>query len=288
MIVPVMVIVAIQFRRKIILEYRQVRKLNSKITAAYNENITGVRVVKALGREDANMTEFGGLTGDMYRASYRAAWLSALFLPVVGMIAAVAVSVTVYYSGRTISTGSMTVGDIQAFVAYITFMIWPIQEMARVFAEMQQAIASGERMFSLMDSDPEVKNLPGAHDPGSMQGDIEFDHVDFYYEDKIPVLQDFSLQVRQGETIALVGPTGGGKSTIVNLICRFYEPKQGSIRINGKDYREYTLQAIQSRIGVVLQTPHLFSGTIGENIGYGKLGASRHRNRISRSAGWRA
>jgi ATP-binding cassette subfamily B protein len=154
------------------------------------------------------------------------------------------------------------------------FMLWPVQDMARVYAEMQHAIASAERSFSLIDAVPEITDRLGAINPGTIRGDIEFDHVDFWYEEDKPVLQDFSLKVRQGETIALVGPTGGGKSTIVNLVCRFYEPKAGVIRIGGQDYTELSLQAIQSRIGVVLQTPHLFSGTIRENLRYGRLDAT--------------
>jgi ATP-binding cassette subfamily B protein len=153
-------------------------------------------------------------------------------------------------------------------------MMWPIQDLARVYAEMQQSIASAERMFSLIDATPEVRDLPGAIDPGTITGDIEFDHVNFYYSEDKPVLQDFSLHVRQGETIALVGPTGGGKSTIVNLLCRFYEPRGGTIRIAGVDYTQFAQHAIQSRIGIVLQTPHLFSGTIRENIRYGNLQAT--------------
>ncbi len=273
-IIPVLMVVAAQFKKKILVEFRRVRKLNSKITAAYNENIQGVRVVKALCREEENLREFGELTGQMYRASYRAAWLSALFLPVVQLISAVAVGGIVWYGGLQATVGGMTVGGIQAFVSYITFMLWPIQEMARVYAEMQHAIASAERIFSLIDAVPEVTDRPGAIDPGTICGDIEFDGVHFWYEEDKPVLTDFNLKVRRGETIALVGPTGGGKSTIVNLICRFYEPKRGTIRIGGRDYRELSLHAIQSRIGVVLQTPHLFSGTIRENIRYGKLDAS--------------
>jgi ATP-binding cassette subfamily B protein len=153
-------------------------------------------------------------------------------------------------------------------------MMWPIQDLARVYAEMQNSIASAERMFSLIDAVPEIVDSEGAIDPGSIQGDVLFDHVNFYYDDNKPVLSDFSLHVKAGETIALVGPTGGGKSTIVNLLCRFFEPKEGAIYINGKDYTQLTLHAIQSRIGVVLQTPHLFSGTIRDNIRYGKLSAT--------------
>jgi ATP-binding cassette subfamily B protein len=275
-ILPILFYVAYQFRKRILGEFRNVRKMNSKITGAFNENITGVRVVKALCREDANLEEFKALTADMYRSSYRAAWLSALFLPSVQLISALALAAIVWYGGWQVQIGGMTVGGIQAFVSYVTFMMWPIQDLARVFAEMQHAIASGERIFSMIDAVPDVKDLPGAYDPGTIQGDIEFDNVTFYYDegDKKPVLENFSLHVKRGETIALVGETGGGKTTIVNLICRFYEPKKGSIRIGGKDYREYSLHAIQSRIGMVLQTPHLFSGTIRENIRYGRLDAT--------------
>jgi len=149
-----------------------------------------------------------------------------------------------------------------------------VQDLARVFADMQQSAASAERAFSLIDAAPEVANRPGARDFPSIAGNIAFDHVDFSYHDDKPVLRDFSLEVKQGETIALVGPTGGGKSTIVNLICRFYEPRRGVIRIGGTDYLEMTLHSIHSRIGVVLQTPHLFSGTVRENLRYGRLDAT--------------
>jgi ATP-binding cassette subfamily B protein len=273
-LIPILVFVAVWFKQKIIVQYRQVRKVNSKITGQYNENITGVRVVKALGREERNLEEFGELTRSMYKASYRAAWLSALFLPAVQMLSAVALALIVINGGSQAIAGVMTVGGIQAFMSYITFMMWPVQDLARVYASMQQAIASAERTFSLLDSQPEVVDRPGAVDVDSIAGDIVFDHVTFYYEPDKPVLTDFSLTVKQGETVALVGPTGAGKSTIVNLVCRFYEPREGVIRLAGRDYTELKMSAIQSRIGMVLQTPHLFSGTVRENIRYGRLDAT--------------
>ena len=274
-LLPILFFVAVQFQKRILVSYRNVRKTNSKIVGAFNENITGVRVIKALGRERENLAEFSTLTDKMYHSSYRAAWLSALFLPSVQLISALAVAAVVWYGGRQVQIGGLTIGGIQAFVSYITFMMWPVQDIARVFAEMQQAIASAERMFSLIDSEPQIQDRPRAIDPGSIKGDIIFDHVTFRYEeDDKPVLNDFSLHVKRGETIALVGPTGGGKSTIVNLLCRFYEPQSGRIFIGGRDYTSLSLQALQSRIGVVLQTPHLFSGTITENLRYGRLDAT--------------
>ena len=273
-IIPVLVVVGIKFRQRILVEFRASRRANSKITGAYNENISGVRIVKALGREEENLREFQGLTGEMYRASYKAAWLSALFLPIVQIIAAIALGAIVWYGGIQSQAGLLTIGGIHAFVSYLTFMLWPIQDIARVYAEMQHSIASAERIFTLVDTQPDVHNKKGAIDAETLLGEIEFDHVDFYYEERTPVLQDFTLKVRSGEMIALVGPTGGGKSTLVNLLCRFYEPKRGRVLINGRDYTEYTLESIHERIGIVLQTPHLFSGTIRDNIRYGSLEAS--------------
>ncbi len=273
-VIPILLVIAINFRKKILVEFRKSRRANSKITGEYNQNIQGVRVVKALGREAGNLKEFSVLTDNMYQASYRAAWLSALFLPTVQIVSAFALGAIVWYGGLQTQIGSFTVGDIQAFVSYLTFMIWPVQDIARVYADMQHSIASAERIFKLLDTEPDVRNLPAALQAETMRGAIEFDHVGFYYEDNKPVLTDFTLKVEAGEMIALVGPTGGGKTTLVNLLCRFYEPKTGVIRINGRDYTDYTLQSIHSRVGIVLQTPHLFSGPIRENIRYGKLDAS--------------
>ena len=273
LIIPMLMVVAAQFQKRIIREFRIVRKINAKITAAYNENISGVRVVKALGREEKNLAEFQQHTREMYRAGYRAAWFSALFLPIVEIISAVAVGTVIWYGGLKVELGGITIGGIQAFVSYIIFMMWPIQEMSRVFAEMQHALASAERIFALIDVVPDIKDHPLSIDADNIQGDIEFEHVSFAYDKDEPVLNDFNLYVKRGETIALVGATGGGKTTIVNLLCRFFEPTQGAIHIGGLEYRKLYMHALQSRIGMVLQTPHLFSGSIRENIRYGELNA---------------
>ncbi len=276
---PLLIVVSVKFKKRILKEFREVRKLNSRITGAFNENITGVRVVKALCREEKNLLQFQELTSSMYQSSYKAKWLSALFLPVVQLISSIALGVIVTYSGVQANTGSLTVGGIYAFLSYITFMMWPIQDLARVYAEMQQSIASAERSFSLLDSQPNVVNHPEALDAPDLKGDIIFDHVSFHYEPDKPVLHDIYLHIPQGQSIALVGPTGGGKTTIINLLARFFEPVEGRILINQTDYTKLTLQSIQSRIGMVLQTPHLFSGTVMENIRYGKLDATEEEIR---------
>jgi len=274
-ILPILLYTAVLFRKRILAQFRIVRKFNSKITASYNENISGVRVVKALGRENKNLDEFSELTDGMYRSGFRAAWLSALFLPSVQIISAFAIGGIIWYSGVKINFQGITIGGIQAFISYMTFMMWPIQDLARVFAELQRAVASAERIFALIDTTPDIQDKPTAIDPGTVRGDIFFEHVYFWYEDELPVIKDLNLKINRGETIALVGSTGGGKTTIVNLLCRFYEPKRGRILIGNHDYTDLSLESIQSRIGIVLQTPHLFSGTIKENIAYGRLTASQ-------------
>jgi len=271
---PVLIYVSARFKERILTEFREVRKLNSRITGAFNENITGVRVVKALRREERNLDHFQTLSSSMYESSYKAKWLSALFLPVVQLISSITLGAIISYSGVQISTGGLSVGGIYAFLSYITFMMWPIQDLARVYAEMQQSIASAERAFSLLDANPDITDKPGAKDTVSLKGDIIFDHVSFHYEDDKPVIQDISVRIKRGEMIALVGPTGGGKTTMVNLLARFFEPVSGTISFNGIDYTNLTLNSIQSRIGIVLQTPHLFSGSVKENIRYGKLNAT--------------
>ncbi len=271
---PVLLIIALKFQKYIISEFRKVRSINSRITGAYNENITGVRIIKALVRERKNLRDFNKLTDDMYKTSYRAIWLSAVFLPIVQLITAAAFGAILWFGGFQIKAGLFTIGGIQAFISYVTFMMWPIQDLARVYAEMQQSFASAERVFSLLDTKPEIRDRADARDADSLRKEIEFRDVTFYYEEDNPVLTNFSLKVGRGETIALVGPTGGGKSTIANLICRFYEPKKGKILIGGEDYTEFKQVSLQSKLGVVLQTPHLFTGSILENIRYGRLNAN--------------
>ncbi|NLW72442.1 MAG: ABC transporter ATP-binding protein [Chloroflexi bacterium] len=271
---PVMLFVAIKFRKRIYYHYRLSRKANSKMTASMNENITGVRVVKALRREEKNLENFKVLSSDMFNSSYRAAFLSALFLPTIQTISAFSLAMVLWQGGIMVENSFITIGGLQAFISYIMMILWPVQDLARVYAEMQNAVASSERVFSLLETIPSITDFPDTVEITSLLGDVDFQNVSFHYEDDEPVIRDLSFHVPQGNTVALVGPTGGGKTTIVNLLCRFYEPSEGVILVNGQDYQDFKLKDIQSRIGVVLQTPHLFSGTILENIRYGRLDAT--------------
>jgi ATP-binding cassette subfamily B protein len=276
-ILPLLVISALKFKGFIIREYRKVRALNSKITGNFSETISGVRVIKSLCVEEKNAKSFEGVTDSMYKASFKAGFLSALFLPAVQLTTALGVCIVLWAGGFQFESGFITVGGIKAFISYIIFMLWPIQDLARVYANMQRSLASAERVFTLLDSSAQIVDLEGAVSVKGIKGGIEFRNVGFSYRKDVPVLKNFRLTVNPGEMIALVGPTGGGKTTITNLIPRFYEPVKGKILIDGMDYRKITQRSLQDKIGIVLQAPHLFSGTIMENIRYGRPGATEAR-----------
>ncbi len=284
-ILPFMIGAAFFFQKEILKHSRAARKQNSRITGAYSEMITGVKIIKSLAREERTLHDFMIESDRMYDASYRTAWYSALFLPAVKIIGACALGAIIWYGGSLKETGSMSLGGIQAFIFYVAFMLWPIQDLARVWASMQGALASGERIFSLLDTVPAIQDWEGALQRRDPVRKIEFKGVSFFYEERAPVLANFNLTIKKGERIALVGATGGGKTTIANLLCRFYEPVQGKILFDGKDYRSFSQESIQSSLGIVLQTPYLFSGTVKENIRFGRLDASeneiRHAARLS-------
>ncbi|MBN2737850.1 MAG: ABC transporter ATP-binding protein [Spirochaetales bacterium] len=276
LLLPFMLLAAIFFQKRIIKHYRRSREVNSDMTRIYSENISGIKTIKALVREKKNLDGFNVKVGEMYKASYRAAWYSAFFLPVIQIIGSLGLGFVLWYGGtRSPETATgMTIGSIQAFVSYLFFMLWPIQELSRVFASMQNALAASERVFALLDQKVEIQDLPDARECPEIKDSIVFDHVDFSYTDKEMVLENFCLEIKQGTTIALVGATGAGKSTIINLVARFYEPGKGQILFDNEDYRYYTMASIQSKTGMVLQDPHLFNGTIRDNIIYSRLDAS--------------
>ena len=291
-VLPLLVWVSVRFQRKMLRSSRQVRKINSQITAGYNEGIMAARTTKTLVREQANLQEFSQLSGAMFHSSVRNAVQSSLYLPIVITIGSVGTGLAIWFGGLDAMAGVISLGTLVAFITYTAQFFSPIHELARVFSEMQYAQASAERVLDLLDTEPEITDSPQVvqaireqsrqpAQPGiALDGyperiqQIEFRNISFAYKDGQPVLKDFNLTVQAGQTIALVGPTGGGKTTVVSLLCRFYEPTAGEILIDGTDYRRRSLHWLQSNLGIVLQSPHLFSGTIRENIRYGNLRAS--------------
>ena len=285
-VVPPLAVISLYFQKKILSSYRTVRKTNSKITGAFNEGIMGAKTTKTLVREDANYDEFRQLTGTMKQSSIRAAVLSALFMPIVVTLGSLATAYVLWKGGYDVFSGAMTIGTLNVFISYSMSIFEPIRDIARIFADLQSSQAAAERVITMMETEPDIQDSPEVIEKYGtafaprrenwepIAGDIEFENVSFQYKKGEKVLKNFSLKVKHGQTIALVGETGSGKSTIVNLICRFYEPTEGRILIDGRDYRERSQLWLHSNLGYVLQTPHLFTGTIADNIRYGNLDAT--------------
>ncbi len=281
--------ISIYFQKKILTGHRKIRKTNSQISGAYNEGIMGAKTTKVLVRESENLNEFAMLTGTMKRASIKTAVLSSLYLPIVLTIGSLGTGLALWAGGEGVINKTLSYGTLVMFISYTIQFFDPIREIARVISEIQAAQASAERFSSLIETpiditdSKEVKDKygdifsPKRENWPKAGGRIEFRDVGFKYETGERVLSGFNLTIEEGETIALVGETGSGKSTIVNIVCRFYEPTEGKVLIDGKDYRELSLLWHHSNLGYVLQTPHLFSGTIYENINYGNLDASEQK-----------
>ncbi|MCL2610455.1 MAG: ABC transporter ATP-binding protein/permease [Defluviitaleaceae bacterium] len=283
---PILYLLVHFFRKLMLTNQRLIRKQNSKITAAFAEGINAARTTKTLIREQKNYEEFDDLTTGMRRLSVRATVLSAAFYPIIVLIANVVIGLVLWRSGVQLLDGRITIGTVSLFISYSMLMFDPIQQIARIFSEVQAAQASAERTVALIETEPDISDKPEAiakygsllepkeENWPKIKGDIKFENVSFAYKTGEKVLENFNLHIKPGEKIALVGETGSGKSTIINLVCHFYEPTSGRILIDDVDYTEYSQILIQSNLGYVLQGPHLFNGTIMENIRYGNLKAT--------------
>lgn len=282
LVLPPLAVISWKFQREILSAYRSVRKRSSQITAGFNEGINGAKTTKTLVREDMNIEEFNEVAQDMRKSSVRAATLSALFMPIVVSLGSLATAYALWKGGYDVLSGVMTLGMMQVFINYTVQFFQPVRDIAQIFAELQSSQAAAERVVSLLETEPDIVDTPEVEavfgdnfhpkkeNWPALVGDIEFTDVSFRYKDGEKVLEHFNLKVQHGQTIALVGETGSGKSTIVNLICRFYEPTEGQILIDGADYRTRSQLWLQSNLGYVLQSPHLFSGTVADNIRYGR------------------
>ena len=287
LVVPVLGLLTAYFQPKILRWNRQIRKLNSRITGAFNEGITGAKTSKTLVVEERNDKSFQELTDEMERSGIRAARLSAVYVPLILFCGTVATALVLVQGGLLEREGVLLLGTLSAFFSYATGLFGPIQQTAQNLSEFISLQASLERVLSLLREEPQIKDRdeviaaygdvfhPKMDVWPALKGDITFEDVSFHYPDGAEdVISHFNLHIPAGTTVAIVGETGAGKSTLVNLACRFFEPTGGRVLIDGVDYRERSQLWLHSSLGYVLQTPHLFSDTIMENIRYGRLEAA--------------
>lgn len=273
-VLPIMFVIAAFWQRFAQRSFRRTRAAISVVNATLQENISGMRVIQSLAREERNRDEFDELNAYNRDTNLEASRIAALILPLVEVVAAMAIAITVLYGGVLVSQGSLKVGVLVAFTLYINRFFDPIREISQQYSQLQRAGVAAERIFQILETPVEIKDKPSAEELPQIQGEVEFRDVTFGYNRDLPVLRDFNLHMKAGQTVAIVGPTGAGKSTIAGLLARFYDIQQGSVLVDGHDVRDVTQHSLRSQIGVVLQEPFLFTGTIRDNIRYGRLEAS--------------
>ena len=287
LLIPVAAVLMVSFQRKLLFFNRQIREINSKITGNYNEGITGERTVKILAAEEKMIRDFEKDTLDMRRTSIREAHFSALFISTVTMMSSFVLALVLWKGGQLTRENLMRIGTLSVFMSYALEMLDPIQNIIETLSAFIAIQVNIERLTRLLNEKSDVADTPEVIEKYGdtfhpkkenwepLYGDVEFKDVTFHYPDgDETILSHFNLKIPQGKNIAIVGETGAGKSTLVNLVCRFYEPTEGQVLIDGRDARERSQLWLHSNIGYVLQTPHLFSGTVRENLRYGRPDAT--------------
>jgi ATP-binding cassette, subfamily B, multidrug efflux pump len=276
-VLPPLAIATHLFQKHAMVAYRKMREQASRITAALAENISGVRVVQAFGREDLNLQRFDELNEGYAERALVASKIFHTYLPFVGLVSGIATAIILGYGSTLVIQGSITVGELAAFILYLSMFFGPIQTMGDLYNSLLSTAASAERIFQLLDTKPQVINRPKAVDLPRIEGRIGFERLFFRY-DTTPedqwVLKDISFEVQPGKTIALVGETGSGKTSIVSLLARFYEPQQGRILVDGMNLAETTIESLRAQIGIVTQENFLFTGTVMENLKFGRSSAT--------------
>jgi ATP-binding cassette subfamily B protein len=273
-VIPFLLVFLFFWQRWARRSFIKVRQAISAVNASLQENISGVRAIQSLSREDLNSQQFEQVNSAHFEANMQSVRFSAGMTPVVELLVAVATSLIVLFGGERVLSGTLLVGTLLAFILYIQNFFDPIRSMTMEYTQLQRAMASGSRVFELIDVKPEVADSSDSIKVSRLQGDIVFENVRFGYEPGVEILHDVNFHISPGSTVALVGPTGAGKTTVVSLIARFYDVTGGSIQIDGHDIRRLEKSSYRTQIGLVLQDPFLFSGSVKENILYGNLEAT--------------
>lgn len=275
-VIPLIILSTRLFRKRAREYYRETRKAISWVNSVLAENINGLRVVQAFSREDINYSHFRDVVNrNNLDVNLKAARLAALFFPSVDLLGITAMALVVWLGGSAVLGEQISPGTLVAFVLYINRFFDPIRDLSRRFDTFQSTMASGERILNLLNTPIEVQDAPDAIEMPPIRGEIRFENVSFHYsDDPTPVLRNIDLTIPAGQTVALVGKTGAGKSTLIKLVARFHDPTQGIVRIDGYNLRLVTQQSLRRQFGIVLQDPFLFSGSVRENIRFGRLNAS--------------
>ena len=274
-IIPAMLLTNVYFARRARRAFRTTRETVGSVTAGLQEEIVGVREAQAFNRTETNIERFRERNAANRTANVEAVTITSAFAPAIDVLSTLSTAVVIGYGGYLVVTGTLTVGLLTAFLIYVQQFFRPIQLASQVYTQAQAALAGAERIYNVLDEPREPSDPPGTPQLYSVEGRIEFERVTFAYEQGRPVLEDIDFHVEPGQTVALVGPTGAGKTTIANLIPRFYDVSAGTVRVDDHDVREVERRSLRGQIATVLQEPFLFSGTIAENIRYGRMEATR-------------
>ena len=276
-VIPFMVVMTIIWQKYARQAFIRVRRAIATVNSQLQEDMAGVRVVQSLSREEENMEQFDEVNKAHLDANVTAVKFEALMMPMVNIITGVSFAIVIIVGGFQALDGVMSIGILMSFLLYVQRFFDPVLELSMQYTELQRAMASGARIFELLDIAPDIQDRPGAIELPPVKGEVNFQHVSFGYEPDKDVLHDINLTVRPGETVAIAGQTGSGKSSLVSLAARFYEVEKGAVTVDGHDVRSVTQQSLRKQIGIVPQDPILFSGSIEENIKYGKPDASREK-----------
>jgi ABC-type multidrug transport system fused ATPase/permease subunit len=274
-VIPLMLIIVIVWQKYARRAFIRVRRAIATVNSQLQEDIAGVRVVQSLSREEENMEQFDEVNRAHLDANVTAVKLEALMMPMVNVFTGVSFAIVIIMGGFQVLDGTMTIGVLMSFLLYVQRFFDPVLELSMEYTELQRAMASGTRIFEMLDLSPEIQDRPDAVALPPVKGEIAFKNMSFAYEEGKDILHDINLAVRPGETVAIVGQTGSGKSSLVSLTARFYEGEKGAVTVDGYDVRSVTQQSLRKQIGIVPQDPILFTGTIEENIKFGNLTASR-------------
>jgi ATP-binding cassette subfamily B protein len=273
-VVPALIVGMALWQTRARRAFIRARQAIAVVNANLQENVSGVRAVQSLSREEENIRRFNEVNADNWSANVQAGRLTAAVMPLVELLVATATALVVIFGGLRVVDGSLGIGVVVAFALYVQRFFDPVRDLVLQYTQLQRAMAGGQRIFEVLDTQPEIVDAPGAVDLPDIRGEVAFDHVHFEYVPGVEVLHDINLDVHPGETVAVVGPTGAGKSTLTSLVARFYDVTQGRLLIDGRDVRQVKRESLARRLGIVLQDPFLFSGSVRENIRYGRLEAS--------------